>query len=81
MRNAARELEAIPRPPTGDLRNRAYLSRVAEVLRRNNIVPIVSSEYGNVRAVAQWLRIQGFFLDDEYAEILARELQQAGRLR
>jgi hypothetical protein len=77
MRNAARELEAIPRPPKGDLRNRAYLSRVADVLRRNNIVPIISREYGNVRFLAQWLRAQGFLFDDEFAERLARELQPA----
>jgi hypothetical protein len=79
MRNAARELDEIRRPAGGNLRDRSYLSKVAEVLRRNNIVPVVSSEYGNVRLLAQWLRAQGFALDDEYAEILARELDRSRR--
>nr|WP_207786054.1 MFS transporter [Altererythrobacter segetis] len=79
MRNAARELDAIRPPASGNLRDRSYLSKVAEVLRRNNIIPVVSSEYGNVRVLAQWLRSQGFVLDQEYAETLARELDRSRR--
>jgi hypothetical protein len=74
MRNAARELDEIRPPSMNNLRDRAYLTKVGDILRRNNIVPLVSSEYGNVRILAQWLRAQGFRLTDEYARILAKQL-------
>jgi len=79
MRQAARELDAIRPPSRSQLRDPAYLAQVEDILRRNNIIPVVSSEYGNVRMLAQWLRAQGFVLDQEYAERLARELDRSRR--
>lgn len=76
MRAAAADLAALPPPPRGDMRSRTHFARVAKVLRRHNIVPVISSEYGNVRQLALWLRRMGFKLDDEYAKIFARELSR-----
>lgn len=83
MRNAARELDAIGPPPANMRENRRYLSQVQRVLARNGIEPVISSEYGNIRDLAPWLRRQGFRMDFEssarYEEVRRRIQQQLRR--
>lgn len=83
MRNAARELDALGPPPPNLRDNRRYLSKVERILARNGIEPVISSEYGNIRDLAPWLRRQGFRMDFEtsarYEQYLRRIQQQLRR--
>jgi len=81
MRRAAAELDAV-RPASRDaMREPAYLRQVADILQRNSIVPVVSRQYGNVNALAAWLRAQGFQFDNEYVERLEAEFRRRGVFR
>lgn len=71
MERAARAIRRLPVPPPGagraaHVRSEAYTRAVARILERNNITQVITSRHGNVNALATWMRMQGFLLEDEY---------------
>ena len=85
MREAAFALEGLPAPPahwSKKAKQQFYLSEnhvveVADIMRRHNIVLMITSEYGQVNKLGEALRRQGFYLDTEYLRRLAREIRRA----
>lgn len=81
MESAALEIAGLPVPPKGPardthVRSAAYARAVAAILERNNITGVITSRHGNVNALATWMRLQGFILEDEYL----RRLEMMARL-
>lgn len=81
MESAALEIAGLPVPPKGPardthVRSAAYARAVAVILERNNITGVITSRHGNVNALATWMRLQGFILEDEYL----RRLEMMARL-